>query len=123
MNEEEAKRLAEAIIASDPAIFGISIVSNTGVPLSRIRKEGHHAKTPTPEEWKSKAWRNATIFAAEKAEDARLSRTQSIEIVREWVKELLVYAPQFGIIVDALCDREINGTDLIERIRTKLKFD
>ena len=32
LNEEEAKGLADAIIASDPAIFGISIVSNTGIP-------------------------------------------------------------------------------------------
>jgi hypothetical protein len=79
VDEKEAIRLPNSIMALDDAVFGVSIVTNVGAPLARIRKEGHLAKSPTREQWETKSWRNAAIFAAAHAEDNRLSRALSIE--------------------------------------------
>lgn len=120
MDKEKAQRLANSILKLDTSIFGVSIVSNTGNPLARVRKETRLGGSPTPEQWGTKSFRNATIMGAARAEDKRLSRTRSIEIVREVVKELLIYVQSLEIIIDVLFDTNVNGTDLVDEIRNKM---
>jgi hypothetical protein len=123
LDKSKAKELANGILKLDNIILGVSIASNTGSPLARARKAGHEGGSPTPEQWGTKSFRIATIFAAARAEDNRLSKTLSIEIVREKAKEVLIYVHSLAIIVDILVDKREGTIDLIDMIRKRMQFD
>ncbi len=82
-----------------------------------VDRESHtHKISLSNEEWRESAERAATIMEAVKRVDLLLSQIESIVLVRKQSKSLIMWIPQYAIILEVVLARSAEAGQVSDKI-------
>jgi hypothetical protein len=124
MNQAEAEKIAEKIVALDDGILTAGIISNTGETLGGYVKPSYRSKFPSSKSgWASVDFKQAMIFGSAKGTNQMLSEIEAIVFIRKNAKQILIWDQYRSVIVTVLFSKALNGSDLSTKIRKLLGLD
>src|SRR5579872_4246939 len=124
MSSSEANALAEKVLALDPAIISVGVISHNGTPLGGAISKSHQSVySYNPEAWQASSFRAAQIMGSIKADDRVLSPIESIILVRRNSKSLLIWVPQSVVILAVMFQRTTSGSALADKIKKACGID
>jgi hypothetical protein len=101
LEEKEASDLARQVFGIDNSIIAVGIISNSGALLGGpIMKDSYKATYPMDREyWQEAAFKAATMMGGAKATDRFFSHVESLVLIRENSKTLLMWLPNQSVII------------------------
>jgi len=94
---QKASRLAQKVLALDSSIMSVGVISDQGVPQAGVIRKDLKQKVPEDRRaWEVRASRAAIIIGSLRTDDKDDSPIESVELIRERFKTLLIRIPDKG---------------------------
>jgi hypothetical protein len=124
LDQADAEKLAQKIVSLDKGIFTAGIISNSGETLGGYVRPSHRSRFPLDKAgWATVDFKQAMVFGSAKGTNQMLSEIEAIVFIRKESKQILIWDQERGIIVAAIFDKSINGSDLGKKIRAMLGLE
>lgn len=118
MEQSEAEKLAEKILALEDKVILAGVVDERGDVIGGKVNEAYKSRfSDDKKDWELIGSRAAVIMGAVRASDGVLSDIESIVSIRKDSKQLLTWIPDKRVIVAAILPRSVDGGIVSEKIR------
>lgn len=118
MEELEAEKFAEKILALDDKVILAGVVDERGDVIGGKVNEAYKSRfSDDKKDWELIGSRAAVIMGAVRASDGVLSDIESIVSIRKDSKQLLSWIPDKRVIVAAILPRSVDSGSMSEKIR------
>ena len=118
MNELEAQKIAEKILALDDRVIVAGVIDQKGDVIGgKLNESQKSSFSNDKKDWEEIGSRAAVIMGTVRASDKTLSDIESIVFIRKSSKQLLTWIPEKQITVAAIFPKSIDGWILSQKIR------